>query len=202
MPKNGTLRSRANFTALDLAFGAALAEAARHQNAVDILQEDRGVVALEHFAVDPVQMHLHIVGQAAMGQRLGQRFVAVLDLHVFADHGDAHFAFGILHPLHHLLPARQIGLRRILDAEHFQQLGVEPDLVIGQRHAIDGVQVQGRDHPLGRQIAEQADLAAVVVREWDGEARHSRISGWMPMARNSLTLCWVGLVFSSPAASI
>src|ERR1043165_5706303 len=30
--------------------------------------------------------------------------------------------------------------------------------------------------------------------------RHSRMSGWMPMARRSRTLCCVGLVFSSPAA--
>ena len=32
--------------------------------------------------------------------------------------------------------------------------------------------------------------------------RHSRISGWMPRARSSFTLCWVGLVFSSWAAAI
>ncbi len=30
-------------------------------------------------------------------------------------------------------------------------------------------------------------------------ARQSRTSGWMPMARNSRTLCWVGLVLYSPA---
>jgi hypothetical protein len=24
-------------------------------------------------------------------------------------------------------------------------------------------------------------------------------SGWMPMVRNAITLCWVGFVFSSPA---
>ena len=29
--------------------------------------------------------------------------------------------------------------------------------------------------------------------------RHSSMSGWMPMRRSSLTECWVGLVFSSPA---
>ena len=33
-------------------------------------------------------------------------------------------------------------------------------------------------------------------------ARQSRISGWIPMARSSLTLCCVGLVFSSCAALI
>ena len=30
--------------------------------------------------------------------------------------------------------------------------------------------------------------------------RHSRMSGWMPISRSSLTECWVGLVFISPAA--
>ena len=29
--------------------------------------------------------------------------------------------------------------------------------------------------------------------------RHSRMSGWMPMERSSLTECCVGLVFISPA---
>ena len=32
--------------------------------------------------------------------------------------------------------------------------------------------------------------------------RQIRMSGWIPMARSSLTLCWVGLVFSSCAAAI
>ena len=36
--------------------------------------------------------------------------------------------------------------------------------MIGDGHAIDRVQIQRRDHPLGRQIAEQADLAALFVR--------------------------------------
>ena len=30
--------------------------------------------------------------------------------------------------------------------------------------------------------------------------RHSRMSGWMPISRIFMTECWVGLVFSSPAA--
>ena len=74
-------------------------------------------------------------------------------------------AFGIFHPLHHSLPARQVRRRRILNAEDFEQLRVQPDIVIGERDAIDGVQVHGRDHPLGRQIAEQTDLAAVFIRQ-------------------------------------
>ena len=30
--------------------------------------------------------------------------------------------------------------------------------------------------------------------------RHSRMSGWIPIARSSFTECWVALVFSSAAA--
>ena len=159
----------------DLAFGTALAEAAGHQYAVDIFEEAGGVVALEHFAVDPVQMDFHIIGQAAMGQRLGQRLVAVLDLHVLADHGDAHFAFRVLHPLDHFGPARQVGFGGILDAEHFQELRVEADIVIGERHAIDGVQVHGGNDALGGQVAEQADLAAIIVGNGMGGAAQQNV---------------------------
>src|SRR5258707_2686424 len=52
----------------DLALRAALAEAAGHQNAVDVLEEGRGVLVLEHFALDPVEMDLDLVGDTAMRQ--------------------------------------------------------------------------------------------------------------------------------------
>ncbi len=146
-----------------LAFGAALAETARHQDAVDVLEERGRVVALEDLAVDPVHMDLHIVGDAAMGQRLAQRFVGILHLHVLADDGDAHLAFRVLHPLHDLCPAREIGLGRVVDVEVLEQLRVEADLVIGERHTIDRVEVERGDHPLRRHVAEQADLAPVVL---------------------------------------
>src|SRR5206468_7835208 len=50
----------------DLAFGAALAEAAGHQNAVDMFEERRRVLVLEHFALDPVEIDLHLVGDATV----------------------------------------------------------------------------------------------------------------------------------------
>ena len=40
----------------DLALGAALAEAAGHQDAVDVLQVVNGVLALEDFGIDPVEL--------------------------------------------------------------------------------------------------------------------------------------------------
>ena len=57
---------------LDLAGGAALAEAAGDEDAVDVLEIGRGVFALEDLAVDPVEVDLDPVGDAAMGQRFAR----------------------------------------------------------------------------------------------------------------------------------
>ena len=46
---------------------------------------------------------------------------------------------------------------------------------------------------------------AILARSVSGKGRSQRqtmISGWMPSEVSSRTLCWVGLVFSSPAAAI
>src|SRR6266851_6595546 len=83
----------------DLALRAALAESAGHQDAVDVLKERRRVLALEHLALDPVEIDLDLVGDPAVGQRLDQRFVGVLEAGVFADHGDGHGAFRIVDAL-------------------------------------------------------------------------------------------------------
>jgi hypothetical protein len=50
-------------------------------------------------------------------------------------------------------------------------------------------------------VGEQRDLAALASGS-GCSLRHSSTSGWMPMLRSSLTECWVGLVFSSPAAAM
>ena len=47
--------------------------------------------------------------------------------------------------------------------------------------------------------------SAIFSRSLSGSSRsqrQTRISGWMPRLVSSRTLCWVGLVFSSPAAAI
>src|SRR5688572_22631616 len=54
----------------DLALRATLAEAARHQDAMHVLQPGDSVLALEHLGIDPVEMHADIVGDAAMAEGL------------------------------------------------------------------------------------------------------------------------------------
>jgi hypothetical protein len=70
MPKYG-VRSRANCAAR--IFPRRAGKTAGHQNAVDVLEERRRILVLRHLALDPVEIDLHLVGDAAMGKRLDQR---------------------------------------------------------------------------------------------------------------------------------
>src|SRR5579864_2327097 len=149
---------------LDLSLRAALAETARYENTVDVLEIYGGVLALEDLAVDPVHVDAHVVGKAAMHQCFRQRLVGVLDLHVLTDDRDANLAFRVLHTLDHTLPTAELRLRPIVNAEDLEQLGIESRLVIGSRRLIDRGHIQRRDDALGCDIAEEPDLAALLVR--------------------------------------
>ena len=145
-----------------------------------------------------MQIDLHLVGDAAMDQRLVERFVGVLQAGIFADHGDRHFAIGIGDGLGDLPPAFEVGLGRIGDAESGQHLAVEALGVVGERHVVDVCTSSAWITAFGAHIAEQRDLAPLVLGS-GRSLRHSRMSGWMPMERSSFTECCVGLVLSSPA---
>jgi hypothetical protein len=68
MPKYGTLCSRA-YARRHLAFEAALAEAARHEDAVDALQR-RHVGAFQFLRLQPLQVDLGALAHAAVLERL------------------------------------------------------------------------------------------------------------------------------------
>jgi hypothetical protein len=65
------LRVAGEFGGLDLALCATLAEAAGHEDRVEVFQIGRRVFAVEDLGIDPLRLDLHPVGHAAMGQRLG-----------------------------------------------------------------------------------------------------------------------------------
>ena len=162
MPKYGRPRVAGEFRGLDLALGAALAEAARHQNAIHVLEIGGGVLALEDLGFDPFEIDLHLVGDAAMNQRLAERLIGILEPGIFADHGDGHFAIGIGDGVGDLPPALEVGLGRVRDAERGQHFAVETFRVVGDRHVIDALHVERLDHGFGADIAEQRDLAPLV----------------------------------------
>ena len=119
---------------------------------------------LENLAVDPIQLHADIVGDAAMDQRLAQRFIGVGQMGVFADDGDRHLAFRPAHAGDDLLPALHIRRAR-RNAEMRADLGVEAFVVIGLRHGVDGVDVARQDDALFLEVAEQRDLLARAQRD-------------------------------------
>ena len=122
-------------------------------------------VAFEYLAVHPVQVHLHPVGDAAMRQRLGQRLIAVEQVGVLADDGDAHLALRRADRIDDVLPARQIRLALSRQIEMPQHFAIHALAVVADRHRIDRIDVERRDHRLRPHIAEQRDLAAFVLRD-------------------------------------
>ena len=150
---------------LDHALRAALAEPARHEDRVHPLQlPHRFGFGLEHFRVDPVELDLDIVGDGAMGHRLGQGFVAVRQMGVLADDGDRDLALGPADPVDDRVPASEVGLRRV-EPEMGADFAIEPLGVIGAGHGIDRVDIERGNDPQLAQIAEQRDLLARTLRD-------------------------------------
>src|SRR4029453_3421150 len=91
----------------DFALAAALTEAAGDQDAVQRLEPGRevGVFAFEHLGVEPVDVDLDPVGDAAVDQGFAKRLIGIRQADIFADHSDRNFALGIIDPVHDVVPA-------------------------------------------------------------------------------------------------
>ena len=146
---------------LDLALDAALAEAARHQDRVHILEHLHAVL-LDVGGLDVVDVDARAALQAAVHQRLVQRQVGVADLHVLADHGDVDLAVGVGPAAHHLAPLGQVGGGH-LEAQLVDDDVVERLLVQQHRDLVDVVGVDRGDDRALLDVGEQRDLAALLL---------------------------------------
>ena len=79
------------------ACSAANAEAAGYQYAVCLGQLGFQFAVLDVLTLDPIQVHPHVVADAAVGQGLVEALVGVLVAHVLAHHGDMDVAAGGVH---------------------------------------------------------------------------------------------------------
>src|SRR3546814_916003 len=148
--------------ARNLALGPALTEAAGDENAVHRLEIGGEIlVALEHFGVEPADIDLDPVRHAAVDQRLVQRFIGIGQRHIFADDANRDLALGMLLAVHDVVPARQVGRGRVVDAERAQYLAIEPFAMILDRDRIDAVGVERGDHRFLADVAKQRDLGAL-----------------------------------------
>ena len=128
----------------DLAFRPSFAEPSRYQDAVDRIEMRNGILALEHFGIDPVQVHLHPVGDTAVRQCFVEGFVGVRKARVLAHNRDGDFVFGIADTGHDPAPGLQTGRIVVVDGEGLEDLPVKARLMIGDRHLINRVDIERR----------------------------------------------------------
>ena len=147
----------------NLAFHTALAKAARHQNGVEWAQHCTHVVGCDGFGVDVGDLRLHMVLHAGVAQRFVERFVAVAQVHILAHHGDLHRALRVQHLMHQIVPALEVGRRRV-QAQLVANQAVESLLVQHAWHFVDGVHVPHADHAPFGHVGEQRNLVALFVR--------------------------------------
>src|SRR5205807_10163631 len=142
---------------------AALAEAARYQYSIHVLEKRPRSPLLAYFGIDPIEVDPDFVGDAAVGERLDERLISVLEAGIFADNGDRHIAFRVANALVDEAPAREIRLAFRLDPERRQHFTIEPRLVIGFGHRVDIVHVARFDDRARAHIAEQRELCAFAL---------------------------------------
>ena len=125
---------------------------------------DGGVFGLEQLGIDPFDAYLGAVGDAAVNKRLAKRFIGILKRRVFADDGNRHFAVGVGDTVANLCPCAEIR-SFIGKPEMAHDLGIQPLRVIGQRNLVDVVYIHAEDHRRRADVAEQANLAALLLGE-------------------------------------
>ena len=94
---------------------AAIAEAARHQDAVRAVQQLLAAGLLERFRLDPSDVHAKPVLEAAVIQRLVQALVRVFVADVLADDVNGDLVRGVLDPIDEVGPGvhPRLGLRKV-----------------------------------------------------------------------------------------
>ena len=136
---------------------------------------------------------------AAVAQRLGDRQVGVLELHVLADERDPNLFGEDGGPVDESTPAAQVGLGDVEPEVLAEDVVVNPLLVEGQRHLVHVRRRRRRRRRPGTgRLANNAIFRRISVDSTDSD-RHMTMSGAIPILRSSLTECCVGLVLSSPA---
>ena len=163
--KEGYLALTGKAHRLNLALSAAFTKATGHQNTMHALQPAHSILAvLKNRAIHPIELHPGVIGNPAMRQRLIEALIGIEQAGVFAHHRNGHLALRGGDALDNILPARDIRLTINAEVEVPQHLPVQPLIVIGQRHLINAARIKRRYHTFGPHIAEQCNLAALILR--------------------------------------
>ena len=141
------------------AAGPAVAEPARDEDAVRVVQQVVVGALFERLRLDPLDVHGQPMSKAPVVQRLVETLVGIFVTHVLADDMDAKTIHGLPETLYQRLPRvhRRFGIRQLQPPEH---VAVEPLVAEDERDLVDARHVLGGDHRILVHVAEQGDLAA------------------------------------------
>src|SRR6202162_959925 len=148
---------------LDLALDAAFAESARHQYRVHARQAI-GAVGLDIGRFDVVQSRAGAGLEAAVHERLIERYVGIADLYVLADHGDVDLAVRIDLGARHLAPGGQIR-RWHIEPQLVDDDVIESLLMQQPRNLAGVVHIDRGDDRTLLDVGEQRDLAPLFIRQ-------------------------------------
>ena len=180
----------------NLAFDTALAEAAGNDDAVEIAEATGSKEPLDLFGLNPLDLDVGTVMNASMVERLDDRQIGVGKRDVLADHADTDRCRGLLDTTHEFFPGSEID-GGITEPQDVADVFVEALVVQHERNLVETRRVGGIGNTSDRHIAEIGDLAAEIRTDRFLRSADDRI-GLNTRLRNSVTECWVGLVFISP----
>ena len=111
-----------------------------------------------------------------MDERLEDRLVCILKLHILAHESDVHLRLRVEELVQKLVPFSEVRLRKILDAEMIQHKLVELLRLHVERHGVYRRRVHRLNHMTGLHIAEESHLPAdfrgkLVFRAADNDVR-------------------------------
>src|SRR5690606_24630678 len=133
-----------------------------HQDAMHPFQLLKLGLPLEDLRIEPIDVDFHAIGNAAVGQRFGQRLIGVEQADVLADDADGDLAIGIADAVSDAVPDAEIGIRS-LQPEVVADDRIHPLFVIGARHGVDGIDIQGLNDGFFAEVAEERELASRIA---------------------------------------
>ncbi len=146
------ISNRGNF-----AFDPPCSEPARNQNPVSFAQNSLGPLPLDILRFNPTDIHLGLMVDPAMYERLAKTLVTLLEPGIFSDQRDGNFVFGPLDFLYHRIPFTQIrltGFQVQLSDDQF----VQSFLPKHDRHFVNRIDVFRRDDRILLHVAKHGDL--------------------------------------------
>ena len=159
----------------ELALNTTLTEARSDQNTIHILQLLSYVLVIQLLGMEQVQIQLTMIVNSGLQQRLVDRLIGILQLHVLANQTDLNRLRSTALQGKELPPSLQLRCRTNLHAYFTQDNLIHLLTLQYQRHLIDGRHVNGLDHRILGHITEKRYLTQQVLVQLMLRTQHQNI---------------------------